>query len=215
VTPRGSRIPGLGAGLLAWARRVPARCVARAKRAPARLDPGEWVIRHRRADVYVPVAFFAAGTAALAFSAAPALSIAIGLPPLAFILLVMIRAHRANAARRHEVMGEIDGAHYLVHQCVGYLELLARHHPDDRRARLVLNWIASGTRLLVTRYRRYLDEKAVGAAMMAERLVRDAEIAEAGKADHYASAIKLQLDAVDNGILGVSDPRVSGELGRI
>lgn len=203
MSPRGSRIQGLAAGL-----------PARADRVLARLDPREWVITHRHADIYVPMAFFAAGTVAFAFSAVPTLNIVIGLPPLAFILLVMIRAHRANTARRKEAMGEINDAHYLVRQYEYCLKLL-KHFPDGWRTRLILNRLSSGIRLLVTRYRRYLNEDAVGAAIKAERLVLDAEIAEDDEIGDRVPAIAHQLGIVKSGIRDVNDPDVSGELGRI
>jgi len=201
---RGSRIPGMAAGLL-----------ARARRALARLDPVKWVTAHRHADIYAPTSLFAIGATAFAFSAVPVLNIVIGLPPLAFILLVMIRAHRANMARRKAVMGEIAGTRYLACRCAEHLRLLATHLPDDRRARLILSRLSSGIVLLVTRYREYLDEGAVKAAITAERLTLDAELAEGNEIAHRVSAIGHQLDIVGNGILDVDDRRVSDGLGRI
>lgn len=204
MSPRGlgSRIRGTVAGL-----------PARAGRAATRLDPRELVIRHRHVDVFLFVVLVL-GAVALGLSAMPALSIVVGLPPLAFILLVIIRAYRANVARRREVKGEIDDARHLVRQGANHLRLLAKR-PDDRRARLILSRLSSGIRLLITHYRKCLDEDAVGAAMTAERLVLDAEIAEAGEIGGHVVAISRQLDIAGNGILDADDPRVSGELGRI
>lgn len=201
---RGSRILGGIAGL-----------PARARRATARIDPVKWVVAHRHADIYAPASLFAIGAAAFAFSAVPVFSIVIGLPPLAFILLVMIRAHRANMARRKVVMAEISGARHLARRCAEYLGLLAEHLPDDRRARLILGRLSSGIVLLVTRYRGYLNDKAVEAALEAERLALDAELAEVGEIAHRVPAIGRQLGIVRNGIIDVSDRRVSHELGRI
>ena len=185
---------------------------------PAVLDPGAWLIRHRRADLYVPAAFFALGTIGLlALNAASAPNIGIGLPPLAFMLFVAIRAYRANAARRREVAAELDGARYMARQCMIYLDLLETSvsgPPGDNQARLAMARLSSGIGLFITRYRRYLDERAVDAAMEVERLVLNAEFdPDNGIANVHA--ISIQLGILGGGILDIDDPRVSYGLGRI
>lgn len=187
-----------------------------AGQAIARHGTDTWAALRRRADVCVPAAFFAAGAGALMSTyETPTPSTVIGLPPLAFILLVMIRARRANWARRHEAAGEIDGARYTVHQCVAYLGLLASLSHDGRRVRPALDRLSLGIRLVITRHRKYLDEKAVEAAIGAERIVLDAELGmDAGPGD-YVPALSRQLGIMSGGILGIDDPRVSYGLGRI
>ncbi|MDD9814175.1 MAG: hypothetical protein OXU37_07945 [Thaumarchaeota archaeon] len=195
-----------------------ARFLASIPPVPAVLDPGAWLIRHRHADLHVPAAFFALGTIGLlALNAASAPNIGIGLPPLAFMLFVAIRAYRANAARRREVAAELDGARYMARQCMVYLDLLETSVSDstgNNQARLAMARLSSGIGLLITRYRRYLDERAVDAAMDAERLVLAAEINQDGGIEDVR-AVSHHLGILGGGILDIDDPRVSYGLGRI
>jgi len=117
----------------------------------------KWVTAHRHADTCAPTSLFAIGATAFAFSAVPVPNIVIGLPPLAFVPLAMIGAHRANMARRKAVMGGIAGTRHLACRCAEHLRLLATHLPDDRRARLIPGRLSSGIVLLVTRHREHLD----------------------------------------------------------
>lgn len=185
----------------------------------ARLDPREWAVRHRHADLYALVAFLALGTAGLAAPGAPGVPAAVlSLPPFAFMLLVLIRAYRASVAQRLEDASEIARAHSLARQCLGSLETVARLLPGlsgDGRVGLALGSISSKVGLLVTRYGRYLDEDAVWAAMEAESIVLMTALSGREGIEGRLLAVARLVRIVDRGIVGVDHRRLKYPRDRI
>jgi len=200
---------GRAAGRMAGAARASRRRMANAGRLASRLDPREWLVRHRRADLYALAAFFALGAAGLSAPDAPAVPAAVlSLPPFAFMLLVLIRAYRASVAQRLEDASEIAHARSLVRQCLGSLDVVARLLPGlagDARVGLALDGISSRIGLLVPRYGRYLDEDAVWAAMEAENLALRTGLSGSGGIEDRLRAIGRLVRLVDRGIVGVDD----------
>jgi len=203
---RGAR--GRISNLLAAARRVP-RC----------LDPRPWIVRTRHADLLLTAAYIAAGALVLlAFGELDAPNLVVGLPPAAFILLVLIRAYRANAAQREEEAGEIAAARSMARQCrrlVGLIEESLSGSPEDYRAGLALNQLSSTVMLLVARYRRYLDKSAVWAAMEAERLIMGAGLSRDGDLKDRMRPIGHQIGIMSAGIVDIDDPLLRAGRGRI
>lgn len=192
---------------------------AAARRAPGRLDPRPWLIRHRHADLLVAAAYIAVGALILlAVGELDATAILVGLPAVAFVLLVLIRAYKANVAQREEEIGEIAGARSMARQCAGSLGLISSSlsgSPGNYRAHLALNQLSSAIRLLVTRYHRYLDKSAVWAAMEAESLILGLELSRDGELAERLRAIGGQIDIIGDGIVDIDDPRLRAARGRI
>ena len=112
---------------------------------------------------------------------------------------------------------KLDGARHMARQCMICLDLLktsVQGPTGDNQARLAMARLSSGIGLLITRYRRYLDERAVDAAMDAERLVLNAEFGRDGGIEDVR-AISHYLGILGSGILDIDDPCVSYSLGRI
>lgn len=195
------------------------RRLAAAGRRMGSPDPRVWLIHGRHADIVVAAVFFAAGAAFLAFLAASdATTIVVGLPPIAFILFVLVRAYRASVARRDEEADEIDDARSVASQCVASLDLIGEslsELPEDYRTHLALSWLSSQVRLLVTRYRRYLSQDAVWAVLEAENLILKAILSRSGELGVHVDAIGGQLEIMVGGIIDIDAPRLRAARGRI
>jgi len=190
---------------LGWARGG----ISAAGRVRDRLDPRAWLVRNRRADLYVPAAYFAAGAAVLlAFGEPDVADFVVGLPAIAFILLVLVRAYRASVAQRGRDLDDIADARFMVLQCRGFLRQIARSLPatlDDYRVRLAMGPLSSAVRMFGSRYRRYLNKKAVWAAMEADSLIMRAELSRGADLGGRLRAIGHQIEIIDGGIVGVDE----------
>lgn len=200
-------------------RRAARRLVMSCRRAARRLDPLSWLVRTRRADLIVSGAYLLAVTAGLAAAGAlDPTDIASGLPSVAFMLLVLIRAYKASVARRNEEKDEIADARALTEQCKDSLGVIARslqESPEDYRTYLALSRLSSEVRLLVTRYRRYLSPDAVSAVLEAEKLILGAEVSRTGEIGARLRAIGHKLDIIGGGIGDVDDPGLRAVRDRI
>jgi len=141
--------------------------------------------------------------------------ILVGLPPLFFIAYVIRKSHRARRARRAEEAGEISGAFHWANRCDATLDLLEDivGRPWDTRERLALDRLAGGVGTLVSRYGRYLDDKAVRSALEAEEAILGAELgAERGGAPQIDSAwigsMRSHMAEIRAGVIDVDHPRL-------
>lgn len=200
-------------------RRAARRLAASGRRAARRLEPKAWLLHGRHADLIATSAFIVMGTAGLAtLTALDAASIMVGMPPMAYILFVLVRKYRAGAAQRAEEADEIDDARSLVIQCRASLDLIVAslsEFPEDYRTYLAMGWLSSEVRLLVTRYRRYLSREAVWAVLEAEGLILRASLSRSRGLDAHMGAIGRKLEIIGGGIADVDSPRLRARRGRI
>lgn len=200
-------------------RKTRRRLVAAGHMVARRLDPKAWILHGWHADLFSTFAFIVAGTAGLAtLTPLDAASITVSMPPMAYILFVLVRKYRAGAAQRDEEADEIDDAYSLVHQCSASLELIVAslsEFPEDYRTYLALGWLSSEVRLLVTRYRRYLTPEAVWAVLEAEGLILKASLSRSRGLDTHMGAIGRRLETIGGGIIDIDAPRLRARRGRV
>jgi len=167
----------------------------------------------------VPAAYVAAGTAVLlAFGEPDVADFVVGLPAIAFILLVLVRAYRASVAQRDADLDEIADARFMVLQCRGFLQQIAKSlpaAPGDYRTLLAMGQLSSAVRLFGSRYRRCLNKKAVWAAMEADSLIMRAELSRDADLGGRLRAIGRQIEIIGGGIVGADEQNLRDVRDRI
>lgn len=135
------------------------------------------------------------------------ISTLVALPPLYFMVYLLVNAHLARSARRSEERDDIHNTRELVNQCISALERLTIGMDpwNEYRVYIALGALSARVDLFLVRYRRYLNYSAKLAAIESANNIARAQLMGSDLAEHLTRC-KTLMEKIKVGILDVDHP---------
>ncbi len=174
----------------------------------------ELELQHQHVDSFFVICLSGVIILALLLSTqgAALLSFVIGVPPLVFMIYVVLSSKKANKAKKVEEANEINAIKKHLEQCEKTLQIMditLKNTPADYRMYMALNHLADVIILFTSQYRRYIDENAANAALDAEMIIITAEITRDRSLQSYIAPIGDYVRVIKDGVLTVNSSSLS------